>query len=86
MLHALGTYHEHTRGDRDQFVRVLWDNIEDGFKNNFIKSRDSSDMSDPLPICMLFSEADDNCYSGKTTSTFGIEYDFRSLMHYPADA
>ena len=29
-LHALGFYHEHTRADRDKFVFVNFDNIEEG--------------------------------------------------------
>lgn len=33
--HAVGLYHEHSREDRDGFVRVLWDHIEDGRRHNF---------------------------------------------------
>lgn len=33
--HAVGLYHEQSREDRDSFVRVLWDNIEDGKGHNF---------------------------------------------------
>lgn len=35
--HALGLIHEQQRSDRDDFVKVLWDNIEDGQKGNFSK-------------------------------------------------
>lgn len=30
LLHVLGLFHEHTRPDRDDYVEVLWDNIEPG--------------------------------------------------------
>jgi len=33
--HALGLNHEQTREDRDDFVEILWDNIEPGQKGNF---------------------------------------------------
>lgn len=33
--HALGLLHEHTRSDRDQFVQVLWDNIDNDKAFNF---------------------------------------------------
>uniref|UniRef100_A0A3P8N8Y2 Metalloendopeptidase n=1 Tax=Astatotilapia calliptera TaxID=8154 RepID=A0A3P8N8Y2_ASTCA len=37
LLHALGFYHEHTRSDRDQYIRVNWQNIIKYFFNNFDK-------------------------------------------------
>lgn len=30
LIHALGFFHEHTRPDRDKFVKILWDNIKSG--------------------------------------------------------
>jgi len=33
--HAVGLYHEQSREDRDNFVEVLWDNIESGKEHNF---------------------------------------------------
>lgn len=38
ILHALGGHHEHTRPDRDSFVRVNFENIQQGTVNNFIIS------------------------------------------------
>lgn len=33
--HAIGLFHEQTRPDRDTFVQVFWDNIEEGKEGNF---------------------------------------------------
>uniref|UniRef100_A0A182MQ71 Metalloendopeptidase n=1 Tax=Anopheles culicifacies TaxID=139723 RepID=A0A182MQ71_9DIPT len=34
-LHALGFYHQQSASDRDEFVDILWDNIQEGTQNNF---------------------------------------------------
>ncbi|ODN02524.1 Zinc metalloproteinase nas-13 [Orchesella cincta] len=37
LIHALGFHHEQSRTDRDQFVKIKWENIERGKQNNFDK-------------------------------------------------
>ncbi|XP_044026245.1 low choriolytic enzyme-like [Siniperca chuatsi] len=37
LLHVLGFYHEHNRSDRDQYVKIKWENINEYFVNNFEK-------------------------------------------------
>ncbi|XP_075056912.1 meprin A subunit alpha [Mixophyes fleayi] len=35
LLHALGFYHEQSRTDRDDYVQIWWDEIQDGLAHNF---------------------------------------------------
>lgn len=39
--HALGVWHEQSRPDRDDYVRILWDNIKTKYQSNFQKFRHS---------------------------------------------
>ncbi|KAK3913390.1 Seminal metalloprotease 1 [Frankliniella fusca] len=42
LLHALGFYHQQSAPERDQYVKILWDNIQPGREHNFRKyDRDS---------------------------------------------
>ncbi|CAG5928219.1 unnamed protein product [Menidia menidia] len=46
LLHALGFFHEHTRSDRDQYVRINWDNIKSDYLQNF-KKMDTNNLGTP---------------------------------------
>lgn len=38
LMHALGFVHEHTREDRDSFVRILNENVRPGYESDFQKA------------------------------------------------
>jgi len=37
LMHAFGVSHEHNRMDRDEYITVLWDNIQDPVRRQFFK-------------------------------------------------
>ncbi|CAH1407038.1 unnamed protein product [Nezara viridula] len=47
ILHGLGMWHEHTRQDRDQYITVFWDKIEQGKEFNFKVSPKDKTLSLP---------------------------------------
>ncbi|XP_071399910.1 meprin A subunit alpha [Centroberyx affinis] len=49
LLHALGFYHEQSRSDRDDYVKIWWDQIEAGKEHNFNKYEDDfiTDLNTP---------------------------------------
>lgn len=44
LCHALGLFHEMSRSDRDEYVEILWNNIESGKEHNF---KTYSQLGDP---------------------------------------
>lgn len=36
-LHAVGFFHMHSATERDDYVEIVWENIQNGTQNNFVK-------------------------------------------------
>ncbi|KAE8605304.1 hypothetical protein XENTR_v10015058 [Xenopus tropicalis] len=49
ILHALGFYHEQSRSDRDDYVKIWWEEITSGMEHNFNKYEDNyiTDLNTP---------------------------------------
>lgn len=93
-LHALGFWHEQSRSDRDDYVTIVWDQIEEG--NNwidkhmyqFMPSNNKSLFSDIILSCQTWfvphigKEHNFNLYDETVSSSLGVPYDYGSVMHY----
>lgn len=74
--HTVGLHHEQTRSDRDTFVRILWDNIEENRQRQFCKRAGGIVDDEEAAYC-----PDGLANTGQDLLT----YDYGSIMHYRAD-
>lgn len=62
ILHALGFFHQQSSSNRDEYVKINWENISEGKEYNFSK------------------------YNTTFITSFGVDYDYGSIMHYSGKA
>uniref|UniRef100_A0A0N5AIR0 Metalloendopeptidase n=1 Tax=Syphacia muris TaxID=451379 RepID=A0A0N5AIR0_9BILA len=62
IMHAIGFEHEHQRPDRDEYIKVIYANVQPEQMSNFEK------------------------LSPSEVRTFGLSYDYKSIMHYEGTA
>uniref|UniRef100_H3C1D0 Metalloendopeptidase n=1 Tax=Tetraodon nigroviridis TaxID=99883 RepID=H3C1D0_TETNG len=53
ILHALGFYHEQSRYDRDDYVEIVFENIQSGKENNFRKVNKNDSITNGVPYDYL---------------------------------
>lgn len=62
ILHALGFFHQQSSTNRDDYVKINWENISEGKEYNF------------------------NKYNTSFITSFDVNYDYGSIMHYSGKA
>lgn len=65
MLHAAGFFHEQCREDRDDFIEILEDNIQDGMENNF--QTEGGTTHSEYDYCSIMHYSSTAFGNGKTT-------------------
>jgi hypothetical protein len=80
-LHAWGQAHEQSRSDRDDYVTILWDNIQPGKEHNF-NSQSGTDISQPYDIMSLMHYGTDFFGIGGSKT---IEPKDAAYQHYTSD-
>ena len=92
LMHALGFFHEHTRPDRDKFVKILWDNIKRGEQSYaillllFFLGQLLKELGSRIDKTISLSYTPDHYKQfeirKRGVTTLGQPYDFQSIMHY----
>ena len=83
LLHLLGVGHEHQRPDRDDYVEIKWENIQNGLSYNFFRDIWERDLFSAPQLCFGQRNGNyDDCVSGLVRDDFGEGYDYDSIMHY----
>lgn len=94
IMHCLGFFHEQNRSDRDDYVRINWNNVRQG------QWKFRADRAQLREITILVSNALMSCIgsnfigmnvnfdkaSSYITTAYGVGYDYGSVMHYSQNA
>lgn len=70
--HAFGLWHEHTRTDRDSYVKIHWDNIEAGQAYNFEIPSDHAPPPTPYDFASIMHYSTSSFAKDKTKPTISF--------------
>lgn len=73
--HALGLHHEQSRGDRDSFITINWENIDEDREPQFCRNAGGSNKGVEIDYCPSY-------YPSRGVNLGSYDYD--SIMHYGA--
>lgn len=80
-LHALGFFHMQSASERDEYVQIVWENIIESTVGNFLKYNDTYITNFGVGKFSL-----ENLKKFLLNIFSHVEYDYGSVMHYPATA
>ncbi|XP_028402566.1 zinc metalloproteinase nas-4-like [Dendronephthya gigantea] len=89
VMHTLGFFHEHSRFDRDKYIKVFWWNIQEGMERNFLSYSHypADSLNEPYDLFSIM-HYDNKAFSGNGQDTMqsirdpGFRFGrFRSLSH-----
>ncbi|XP_040564112.1 high choriolytic enzyme 2 isoform X1 [Lepeophtheirus salmonis] len=84
--HILGFDHEQNRPDRNSYVRINWQYLNQDSFRSFFRSVEKGTAPLPQKCDPSRGYTFDDCYSGYFTDTLGLPYDYMSIMHYAKDS
>ena len=79
MMHTLGFYHEHSRSDRDQYIKINWKNIEEGRSDQFLTYRWTTGFGEPYDYNSIMH------YSSKAFSKDPYDSDMITIEPVPSN-
>ena len=73
-MHAIGFWHEHSRPDRDKYVEIISQNIEDGKESQFhIKHINQANLVGEYDICSVMHYHPNSFRKTENTKTIAVK-------------
>uniref|UniRef100_A0A4W5M9I1 Metalloendopeptidase n=1 Tax=Hucho hucho TaxID=62062 RepID=A0A4W5M9I1_9TELE len=82
LLHALGFWHEQSRYDRDEYVTIVYENILEGYQNNFNKysENDTTTLGTPYDCYSVMHYSKDAFTNGNGSTIITKQPEFQDVF------